>query len=311
MKRITPFESWVRSYLHFCRIEKGLAANTLDSYRRDLMHLGQYLGEVRPSDITTADLRGYVDHLRSAKLAARSIARHITTVRGFFGHLLEDGEIQVNPAELLKAPQIGQSLPKYLSHQSVEKLLDPEAGNPANALRNRAMLDLLYATGVRVSELIHLRLGDLDADEGFLRVTGKGNKQRLVPIGREAIASAERYCAEGRPAILKGRHCPFLFVTSQGKPMTRQGFWKLLRNRGRSAGIAGPLSPHVLRHTFATHLLEGGADLRSVQTMLGHSDIGTTQIYTHVMRTRLRKIVEDHHPRGKRRTAGKTGVKHS
>jgi integrase/recombinase XerD len=311
MKRITPFERGTRSYLHFCRIEKGLAANTLDSYRRDLAQLGQYLGEVAFSDVTVADLRGSVDHLRSAKLAPRSIARHITTIRGLFGHLLEEGEIQCNPSELLTAPQIGQSLPKYLSHQSVGKLLSPETDNPAHEVRNRAMLDLLYATGVRVSELIHLRLGDLDTNEGFLRVTGKGNKQRLVPVGREAIASVERYCAEGRPSILKGRLCPFLFVTAQGKPMTRQGFWKLLRNRGRVAGIAGPLSPHVLRHTFATHLLDGGADLRSVQTMLGHSDIGTTQIYTHVMRTRLQKTVEDHHPRGKRRPAGRTGVKHS
>jgi integrase/recombinase XerD len=311
MKRITPFERYIRSYLHFCRIEKGLAANTLDSYRRDLEQLNRYLGDVAVSEITTAQLRGYVDHLQSAKLVPRSIARHITALRGFFGYLLEEAEIQVNPSELLKAPQIGQSLPKYLSHQSVGKLLDPEAENPANALRNRAMLDLLYATGVRVSELIHIRVGDLDAGEGFLRVTGKGNKQRLVPVGREAIASVERYCAEGRPNILKGRLCPFLFVTTHAKPITRQGFWKLLRIRGRAAGLAGPLSPHVLRHTFATHLLEGGADLRSVQSMLGHSDIGTTQIYTHVMRTRLQKTVEDHHPRGKRRAADRTGVKHS
>lgn len=299
---MTPFDRDARSYLHFCRIEKGLAGNTLDAYRRDLVRFGRFLAATPLTDVTMAHLRSYLDRLREAKLASRSIARHVTTLKGFFGYLVEEQQLKSNPADLLSGPQIGFSLPKYLSHQSVEQLLQPTGENVFTGLRDRAMLDLLYATGVRVSELVKIRLGDLDFEEGILRVTGKGNKQRLIPVGREALSSVQCFCTEARSGILKTRTSPYLFVTSRGSGMTRQGFWKLLRNHGRQAGISGPLSPHVLRHTFATHLLEGGADLRSVQTMLGHRDIGTTQIYTHVMRTRLRKTVDDHHPRGKRRS---------
>jgi integrase/recombinase XerD len=298
---MTPFERESRSYLHFCRIEKGLAANTLDSYRRDLAHFGRFLADTPPSEVSTDRLRSYLDALREAKLSNRSIARHVTTLKGFFGYLTEERHLSFNPAELLSSPRIGSSLPKYLSHQSVEQLLQPAGESAATGLRDRAMLDLLYATGVRVSELIKIRLGELDFDQGILQVTGKGNKQRLIPVGREALASVQGYCTEERPTILKGRVSASLFVTARGGGMTRQGFWKLLKTHGRAAGISSPLSPHVLRHTFATHLLEGGADLRSVQAMLGHTDIGTTQIYTHVMRSRLRKTVDEHHPRGKRR----------
>lgn len=305
---MTPIERCITGYLHFCRIEKGLAPNTLESYKRDLEHFAAFQGNRPVREITTEQLRSYFDQLRQAKLTNRSIARHITSLRGFFGYLLEEREIDANPTDLLSGPHAGFSLPKYLSHQSVEQLLQATGDSDATGIRDQAMLDLLYATGLRVSELVKLRVGDLDTHEGFLRVTGKGNKQRLIPAGREAIASVERYCREARPAILKGRTSPFLFVTARGTAMTRQGFWKLLRNHGRAAGISGPLSPHVLRHTFATHLLEGGADLRSVQTMLGHTDIGTTQIYTHVMRSRLHKTVEDHHPRGRRRNRRAEGL---
>jgi integrase/recombinase XerD len=210
-----------------------------------------------------------------------------------------------NPADLLVAPKIGSSLPKYLDSRSVDRLLETPVDSGKIGLRDRAMLDLLYATGMRVSELIKLRMADLDELGGVLRVTGKGNKQRLIPVGREALTSVDRYQVEQRPSLLKGRVSPFLFVTARGTAMTRQGFWKLLRGYGKAAGIIsefgrkGALSPHVLRHTFASHLLEGGADLRSVQTMLGHSDIGTTQIYTHVMRSRLRQTVDEHHPRAR------------
>lgn len=291
----------MRSYLHFCRTEKGLAQNTLESYRRDLLQLGEFLRETPLPSVSLDTLREYLDGLRAAGLSNRSIARQVATLRGFFGFLLEEGEIVVNPTDLLNAPQIGTSLPKYLDSGTLENVLNSPAEESATGLRDRAMMDLLYATGLRVSELIRIRVADLDELQGTLRVTGKGNKQRLVPVGRQALASIDRYRAELRPQLLKGRVSPYLFVTARGTAMTRQGFWALLRGYGRTAGIFQNLSPHVLRHTFATHLLEGGADLRSVQTMLGHADIGTTQIYTHVMRSRLRQTLERHHPRARRK----------
>jgi integrase/recombinase XerD len=309
MAEIDTFELKVRSFLHFCRAEKGLSVNTLEAYRRDLAALGQWLS--RPSQprklaaISLDDLRQYLDDLRKRKLANRSIARQVTTLRGFFGFLMEEGEMALNPAELLVSPKIGASLPKYLDHERMAELIEaPDTAKPTG-LRDHAMLDLLYATGLRVSELVKLRVADLDEYGGVLRVIGKGNKQRLVPVGKAALGSVEEYRAQQREQLLGGRVSPFLFVTARGTAMTRQGFWKLLRGHGKQAGIFRSLSPHVLRHTFATHLLEGGADLRSVQTMLGHADIGTTQIYTHVMRSRLRQTVDQHHPRATaRKSAG-------
>ncbi|MBV9084515.1 MAG: tyrosine recombinase, partial [Acidobacteriaceae bacterium] len=254
-----------------------------------------------PLQAVTLDvLRSHLDHLRAAGLSNRSIARHVTTLRGFFGFLVEERELPDSPAELLASPHTGSSLPKYLNRAAVDRLLEAPGEASRTGLRDRAMLDLLYATGVRVSELIQLRVSDLDTSQGIVRVTGKGNKQRLVPVGRPALKSVERYCTEQRPKLLQGRNSPYLFVTARGDAMTRQGFWKLLKGHGRHVGIFRSLGPHVLRHTFATHLLEGGADLRSVQAMLGHADIGTTQIYTHVMRSRLRDTVNAHHPRAGR-----------
>ena len=296
-----PFEQRTRSYLHFCRIEKGLAGNSLESYRRDLARFGAFLGTLALNSVTLETLRSYLDCLRTAGLSNRSIARQVTTIRGFFGFLLEEGHLTSNPAELLVAPKIGSSLPKYFDSSRLNDLLQTPGEDSATGLRDRAMLDLLYASGLRVSELITLRVSDVDESEGMVRVIGKGNKQRLVPVGREALKSVERYRTEQRPRLLKGRVSPYLFVTARGTRMTRQGFWKLLRTHAKSAGIFHGMSPHVLRHTFATHLLEGGADLRSVQAMLGHADIGTTQIYTHVMRSRLRQTVDQHHPRAARK----------
>ena len=301
MGRITPFQQKMRSYLQFCQTEKGLAANSIESYRRDLESLGAYLGTLPVCDVTLEVLRSYLDRLRAAGLSSRSLARHVTSLRGFFGFLVEEGELPGSPAELLTAPQIGSSLPKYLDHAAVDRLLQTPLSSSPTGLRDSAMLDLLYATGVRVSELIRLKVSDLDGMQGIVKVVGKGNKQRLIPVGRAALQSIERYCAEQRPKLLKGRVSPYLFVTARGSAMTRQGFWKLLKGHGKRAGIFRSLGPHVLRHTFATHLLEGGADLRSVQTMLGHADIGTTQVYTHVMRSRLRHTVEEHHPRSERK----------
>jgi integrase/recombinase XerD len=293
----TSFEQRMRSYLHFCRTEKGLAENSLQSYRHDLIRLSDFLKGLPLQSVNLETLRRYLDHLRSAHLANRSIARQVTTLRGFFGFLVEEGEISINPAELLVAPKMGSSLPKYLDASAVDQLLESPKTNSPIGLRDRAMLDLLYATGLRVSELIQVRIADLDELQGIVRVIGKGNKQRYVPVGKEALQSIENYRTAQRPLLLKGRVSPYLFITARGTRMTRQGFWKLLRVHGKSAGIFRRLSPHVLRHTFATHLLEGGADLRSVQIMLGHADIGTTQIYTHVMKSRLQQTVEKHHPR--------------
>jgi integrase/recombinase XerD len=309
MAEVDTFELQVRSFLHFCRAEKGLSVNTLDAYRRDLGGLGQWLAKLNEkrslAAISLDDLRRYLDHLQRRKLSNRSIARQVTTLRGLFGFLLEEGKLSRNPAELLASPKIGASLPKYLDHERVGQLIEAPDSGTATGLRDRAMLDLLYATGLRVSELIKLRVADLDEYQGIVRVIGKGDKQRLVPVGKAALAAIEEYRAQQREQLLGGRVSPFLFVTARGTSMTRQGFWKLLRGHGKQAGIFRSLSPHVLRHTFATHLLEGGADLRSVQTMLGHADIGTTQIYTHVMRSRLRQTIDKHHPRAAaRKTAG-------
>ena len=303
MKPTAPFEIGMRSYLRHCRTEKGLSQNTLDAYSRDLVKLGRFCGDVTPASVSLETLRSYIDHLRFEGLSPRSIARHVTTLRNFFGFLIEERLTDSNPAELLAAPKTGSSLPKYLNAQSVDRLIDAPGNNSPAGARDRAMLELLYATGLRVSELIHLRMADLDELAGVLRVTGKGNKQRLVPVGRQALASVQQYVCDLRPQLLKGRVSAYLFVTARGSAMTRQGFWKLLRAHGKKAGLFRSLSPHVLRHTFATHLLEGGADLRSVQALLGHADIGTTQIYTHVLRSRLRKVVDQHHPRSARKRA--------
>lgn len=262
---------------------------------------GEFLGGLPAPSATILTLRSYVDHLAAARLSSRSIARHITAIRGFYRYLLEEGAIESNPADLLNLPTIGEKLPNWLSQPKVDGLLTAPTSEKATGVRDRAMLDVLYASGARVSELISLRLADYDEKAGTLRITGKGNKQRIVPVGRQAIASLTAYLASERSRLLKGRPSPFLFVTAQGGAMTRQAFWKLLRIHGKTAGIYQHLSPHVLRHSFATHLLEGGADLRSVQAMLGHSDIGTTQIYTHVLRSRLEQTVVKHHPRVSRR----------
>jgi integrase/recombinase XerD len=217
-------------------------------------------------------------------------------VRGFFKFLLTEGAISSDPTEHLQAPRQWKAIPRFLGRAQVEALLEaPNASTPLG-LRDRAMLQLLYATGLRVSELCKVQLGDLNG-QGVITVIGKGNKQRLVPVGNHAQKAVAKYLETARPALLKAWACPYLFATSRGSRMTRQAFWKLIAAHGKRAGIFHNLSPHVVRHSFATHLLEGGADLRSLQTMLGHSDISTTQIYTHVMRSRLRTVVDRHHPR--------------
>ena len=289
----------VEEYLFYCRSEKGLAANTLSAYRRDLAKLAAAAARQgqTPLDLAADDLRSFVDSLYRAKLSSRSIARHITTLRNFYNFFLGQGKIQIDPTADLASPRQGKQLPKHLTLDEVDRLLEAQDPGSLLGLRDHAMLQLLYATGLRVSELVSTQQSHLNTDMGFLRLTGKGGKQRLVPVGRVALGAIETYARDGREKILKGRPSEFLFVTARGGAMTRQAFWHLLRRYGRKAGIRSRLTPHVLRHSFATHLLERGADLRSLQMMLGHEDISTTQIYTHVLRERLRKVYDEHHPR--------------
>ena len=291
-----PLSATVQSFLNYCRVEKGLAANSLSSYALDLQKLTAY--NIKPvRDLDEADLNAYVESLYGGGLAPRSIARHITTLRNFYRFLLQEAEVERDPTERLTPPRQWTTLPKYLNREEVDRLLaTPSVDNPAG-LRDRAMLELLYATGLRVSELCGLQLSAIQRDAGVLCVTGKGNKQRLVPFGEAAGEAIDIYLRDGRAALLKGRASGFLFVTARGAEMCRQSFWKLLRDVGLKAGISRKLTPHVIRHSFATHLVEGGADLRSVQIMLGHADISTTQVYTHVAQRRLRETVDQHHPR--------------
>ncbi len=283
------------AFLDFCRVEKGLAKNSLDSYQFDLERLSSRIAN--PKQATAEDLARYIDSLYADGLSPRSIARHITTLRCFYGFLAREGEIAQDPTEFLTLPKQWSSLPKYLNRDEVERLLEAPKADKPTGLRDRAMLQLLYAAGLRVSELCRLELSSVERDLAVLRITGKGNKQRIVPFGVPAGEAIDRYLGGGRPRLLKGRASRFLFVTARGSAMTRQAFWKLIRGYGKQVGIFRDLTPHVVRHSFATHLVEGGADLRSVQIMLGHADISTTQVYTHVARRRLRETVDQHHPR--------------
>lgn len=284
----------VSSFLDYCRVEKGLASNTLDAYTRDLT---AFAGKAERIP-NLVELRQYLDSLYRAGLGSRSIARKLSVLRNFYRFLASEGRISTDPTERLTAPKQWQNLPKYLNRDEIERLLAAPDLTKKTGVRDRAMLELLYATGLRVSELCGLRVADVQSEQGVVRAIGKGNKQRLTPVGKSALRATRDYLESSRPKLLGQRPSPYLFVTARGTRLTRGAFWKLLIALGKRAGIFHNLTPHVIRHSFATHLLEGGADLRSVQTMLGHSDISTTQIYTHVMRSRLRQTIEQHHPRG-------------
>ncbi len=288
---------WFARYLDYLTVEKGLAPNTIEAYRADLAQLARSLGRRRVEQAGRDDLLRMMRKMRIAGRSPRSVARWLVAVRGFFTYLIAQGQIDQNPAAHMDAPKTWKSLPKVLDGADVEALMAvPDRSHP-RGLRDVAMLELLYATGLRVSELLRLRLGDIHLDAGYLRCWGKGSKERVVPLGSQADAAVQQYLAAGRPVLLAGRRSEFLFVNRQGGALSRQGFWKRIKRYGIEAGIAQPLSPHVLRHSFATHLLENGADLRAVQLMLGHSDISTTQIYTHVNRERLKRLYHDFHPR--------------
>jgi integrase/recombinase XerD len=279
-------------------MEKGLSANSLDAYSRDLTAFRAWAEPLTGGDFPEAEaLKSYLNHLQKKDLNQRSIARHLSAIRSFFRFLVAEEKLPVDPTEHLVGPKQWSTIPKFLNREQIGKLIAaPDSAKPTG-LRDRAMLEVLYATGIRVSELIGLRSSSLDGGLGLVRVTGKGNKQRIVPVHAAALRAIQDYLERGRPLILKGKVSPFLFVTARGGAMTRQAFWTSIKLNGRKAGIFHHLSPHVLRHTFATHLLEGGADLRSVQTMLGHADLSTTEIYTHVVRARLRDTLDRHHPR--------------
>jgi integrase/recombinase XerD len=286
----------ITAFLNFCRLEKGLSANSLDAYATDLASFKEFTGDSAGLP-GTPEIRLHLDNLYQLGLSSRSVGRHLTTIRNFYGFLLREGEISTDPTEHLRTPRQWRTIPKYLNLEEIERIIQtPDVSRPTG-VRDRAMMELLYASGLRVSELCKVGVSDLNLEMGVLRTTGKGNKQRLVPVGKTAILAVRAYLETGRSALLKGRASRYLFITARGGCLTRQAFWKLLAAHGRKAGIFHGLTPHVLRHSFATHLLEGGADLRSVQIMLGHADISTTQIYTHVMRSRLRDTVQKHHPR--------------
>jgi integrase/recombinase XerD len=295
---LTPISSGIRDFLTWCRVERGLSRNSLEAYGRDLAALRSFVEPITGGGLPQTELLNkYVNQLYRKDLTSRSIARHMSSLRSFFSFLVTEDKLKEDPTEHLTSPKQWSTIPKFLNREQIEKLIGaPDATKP-NGLRDRAMFELLYATGIRVSELINLHLSSLDAGLGLLRVTGKGNKQRIVPVNARALAIVNRYLEQSRPLLLKGRATPFLFVTSRGVGMTRQAFWAAIKLNGRKAGIFHHLSPHVLRHTFATHLLEGGADLRSLQEMLGHADLSTTEIYTHVARSRLRDTLDQHHPR--------------
>jgi integrase/recombinase XerD len=289
----------IDAYLDHLRIERRLAAHTLEGYSRDLAGLAGFAERAgrRLEDLSRQDLETFVRELVASGLSPRSAARAIACVRGFYRFLVLDQRRESSPADDLHAPRAWPALPRFLTLEEVDRLLAaPDVASP-RGLRDRAMIEVLYATGLRVSELVGLRPADLNLDAGYATCTGKGGKQRLVPIGDEAAAWVRRYTADARPALLKGRSSARLFVNVRGTGLSRVGFWKLLKAHGRRAGLPRDLSPHVLRHSFATHLLERGADLRAIQLMLGHADLATTQIYTHILDARMRTVYERFHPR--------------
>ena len=297
---MAPWEQLLESFLDAIWAERGLSENTLKSYRYDLTLLGRHL-ENNNSSLATAN-REQLLHFLAAQVQAgrspRSLSRYLSGIRQFYRWQLREGRIDKDPSALIDSPKLGRGLPKALSEQQVEALLEaPDVGSPLG-LRDRTMLELMYATGLRVSELIALEAVNLGINQGWCGSWGKGGKERLVPLGEEALSWLQRYLEESRPELLRGADCPMVFVTNRKSGMTRQAFWYAIRKYALAAGISQAVSPHMLRHSFATHLLNHGADLRVVQLLLGHSDLSTTQIYTHIAREGLKQLHSEHHPRG-------------
>ena len=294
---MTAHDDDIEGWLEYLAAERGLAPNTLLAYRRDLHTLRRHMKGRSLTAAQQDDLLAALRKLRTEGRSPRSVARWLVAVRGFFAWAVAAGSGGEDPSARLELPKVWKTLPKVLDGADVERLLAaPDRADPRGA-RDAAMLEVLYATGLRVSELVSLRLTDLRLDAGYLRCLGKGSKERVVPMGAEASRALAHYFASGRDVLLAGRRSESVFVGRRGTPLTRQGFWKLIKAHGRRAGVKAPISPHVVRHSFATHLLENGADLRVVQMLLGHADISTTQIYTHVNRERLKRLYRDFHPR--------------
>jgi integrase/recombinase XerD len=297
-------DTTIHVFLTYARVEKGLAHNTILAYGRDLRRFDAFLAKRRKhkvEDVTREDIIDFLASLYKEKLDSRSVARYLVSLRCFYKFAVIEGLVTADPTENLESPKVRQSLPSYLRVDEIDKLLAaPNLSTPLG-LRDQAMLEVLYSSGLRVSELLNLRISDLDLRIGCVRCIGKGDKERLVPIGRKAIAAVEQYLALARPQFARPDspppHNQVLFLTRHGRRLSRISIWKIMHDYGTKLGLRGRLTPHKLRHSFATHLLERGADLRSVQLMLGHADISTTQIYTHVVEERLKQVYKAHHPR--------------
>lgn len=292
----------LKDFIHYLTVEKGLAENTIVSYERDLKTYLSFLEQNQNihklNDVERVDIVQFLNSLRAEGKSAKTVARHIASIRAFHQFLLRDKVMDHDPSVLLDPPKMERNLPKVLSLKEVETLLDAPDTRDHFGLRDKAMLELLYATGIRVSELTGLNVGDVHLAMGFVRCIGKGNKERIIPLGRTARDAVQKYLEDGRPQFVSKKYKDdALFLNHHGRRLTRQGFWKILKKLARDAGIKKDLTPHTLRHSFATHLLENGADLRAVQEMLGHADISTTEIYTHVTKTRLKDVYTQFHPR--------------
>lgn len=293
-------QALVTSFLHYLTVEKGLSKNTLQSYERDIQAYIKELENANVLDVEStsrADIIAYLLKLKKSGKASSTISRTVSSIRGFYRFLYQDQRISHDPTLHIEKPKIERKLPKVLSAQEVEALLAAPEQTPAMGQRDRAMLEVLYATGMRVSELISLDLDAVHLQMEFVKCLGKGSKERIIPLGQIAVQALDTYIHSGRPKLLKDRREKALFLNPQGKRLTRQGFWKIIKKYAQAARIQKEITPHTLRHSFATHLLENGADLRSVQEMLGHADISTTQIYTHVSKSRMKDIYSKTHPR--------------
>ena len=295
---ISPFDLLADQFINHLRVERGLSDNTIESYSRDLMRFFQFLEgrKLSPLHATQDAIMDYMGTLDGV-LSLRSAARNLSALKMFFRFLVYDGKIKSSPARLLSTPKLPHKLPDILTRTEVDSLLSqPDISNHLGQ-RDKALLEVLYAAGLRVSELVGLKISNINLEAGYVRLVGKGSKERMIPMGEKALNALKDYLSDGRVGLLKNKSSIYLFLNSRGRPITRQGFWKIIKRYGIKAGINKKITPHSIRHSFASHLLEGGADLRSVQIMLGHADISTTQIYTHVTRERLKQIHEKYHPR--------------
>lgn len=292
--------TWIDEFLAYLSCERGLAGNTIESYARDLSQFEKFINDsygIELQDVSEDIILSYVKTMRDEGKANSSISRAISSIRGFYSFTVHDGLMQDDPATNISSPKQEKTLPQVLNAEEVATLLEAPVTHTPAGIRDKAMLETMYATGMRVSELVSLNLGDIDTHVGYAKCIGKGSKERIIPMGRTACLWVETYLRSARGQLLQGKRDKAMFVNWRGKRLTRQGFWKIIKGYARKAGISKDVTPHVLRHCFATHLLENGADLRSVQEMLGHSDIATTEIYTHLTKGKLKEIYDRTHPR--------------